>query len=272
MRMISYAQNGEDVLLDRVFHDVDRGFYVDVGANDPVFDSVTKHFYDRGWRGVNIEPQPKLHRRLVEDRPRDINLHLGVSDREGTLTFHEAPSADGWSTFSELQAKNLRERNITVIERPVPVTTLARVCEQYVDQPIDFLKIDAESFESQVIGGADWSRWRPRVVLIETNGWEQWEPMLLTRDYLYAVFDGVNRFYVRAEDRHLLPRLAAPVNVADDAMPYPLYRYIEDLKDRAEELNALSRPTRALVRRWCRFERGLVRLASRLGTSNRRAG
>src|SRR4051812_41620263 len=98
MKFLSYAQNAEDVLLRRAFPH-DDGFYIDAGANDPTFHSVTKALYDLGWSGVNIEPIPELHRRLGVDRPRDVNLWSGVSDQQGELTFFECPTRDGWSTF-----------------------------------------------------------------------------------------------------------------------------------------------------------------------------
>ena len=87
--MISYAQNFEDVVLDRVFHQVERGRYIDVGGYDPVIDSVTKHFYDKGWSGVNIEPVARFHRKFVEQRTRDTNLNVAVGTAVGSVTFHE---------------------------------------------------------------------------------------------------------------------------------------------------------------------------------------
>src|SRR5262249_31332093 len=106
MSMVSYAQNAEDVLLNRLFPD-GVGFYIDVGAHDPVHLSVTKHFYDRGWSGINLEPEPVGFAKLCDQRPRDINLNVGVSDHDGAMTFYEAPGATGWSTFSLAQARNL---------------------------------------------------------------------------------------------------------------------------------------------------------------------
>ena len=105
MAMISYAQNREDVLLERVFADVENGFYIDVGAADPVLQSVTKHFYDRGWRGINVEPLPACFHRLQVTRPRDINLNMGLSACRGEMTFYELPSCPGWSTFSSSRAQ-----------------------------------------------------------------------------------------------------------------------------------------------------------------------
>jgi len=199
MTMISYAQNGEDVLLDRLFPH-GPGFYIDVGAHDPVHLSVTKHFYDRGWSESISTRNRWRFARLRDQRPRDINLNVGVSDREGTMTFYEAPGATGWSTFSRAQADQLRARGLEVIERTVPVITLANLCDRYVNRPIDFLKIDAESHEAEVIRGGDWRRWRPRVVLVESAERPAWETDLLEAEYLFAIFDGINRFYVRSEN------------------------------------------------------------------------
>ncbi|MBX6315076.1 MAG: FkbM family methyltransferase [Isosphaeraceae bacterium] len=263
MRMISYAQNYEDVLLDRLFP-TGSGFYIDVGANDPVHQSVTKHFYDRGWHGLNIEPEPGAFRRLCAERRRDINLNLGISNREGNLTFFEASAASGWSTFSPAQAENLRRRGLEVIERSVPVSTLASLCERYVPRglSIDFLKIDAESHEREVIEGADWTRWRPRVVLIEANGSEEWEPLMLRADYRLALFDGINRFYLRAEDAHLLPRLGIPANFTDDFIPYEYYQRIEALRTRLALYEDLG-PSALGVARWLqRTSARFPRLAS----------
>lgn len=231
--MISYAQNREDVLLDRLFPGPEPGFYIDVGANDPVQHSVTKHFYDRGWRGINVEPHPACFERLCRERPRDVNLNVGLSDRVATLTFFEARDASGWSTFSTAQAANLRKQGMALREHPIPVMTLAALCEEYVEpsRSIDFLKVDAESFEREVLLGADWRRWRPRAVLVEENGSETWEVILLGADYLLAAIDGVNRYYLRMEDRDLLPRLAKPANVTDAFVPYESVRELEALQD-----------------------------------------
>jgi FkbM family methyltransferase len=230
MAMISYAQNHEDVLLRRVLADNDDGFYVDVGANDPVRDSVTKHFYDRRWRGINIEPQSGHYGRLCSHRPEDVNLNVGLSDRETALDLWECVSNDALSTFSPTLAGIWRENGLTFVKRRVPVMTLARVCDEFVDRPIDFLKIDVEGHEREVIEGGDWSRWRPRVVLVEATEPERWEPRILAADYLFAAFDGLNQYYVRAEDSPLIARFRAPVCLLDDFIPYEHQRIVEELR------------------------------------------
>ena len=243
--MTSYAQNREDVLLDRLFPRGLKGFYVDVGANDPVVHSVTKHFYDLGWRGVNIEPSFAGFQRLQEARPRDVNLNLGLSDREDTLTFYEfPPGLSGVSTFSAEQAAWHLEQGHAAQERVVPVTTLAKICADHVDGEIDFLSIDVEGYEREVIEGGDWSRWRPRVVVVEatqpmtTNPThQQWEHILLSADYAFANFDGLNRYYVRREDAHLADGLATPANVSDHFVPFEHTKPLEDLRWGYDMLN-----------------------------------
>ena len=231
MTMISYAQNGEDVLLRRVFPDHYQGFYVDAGANDPIYHSVTKHFYEHGWQGVNVEPLPSMHARLTADRPRDVTLHAGLADREGILTFHESESIHGWSTFNPVLAADYKARGHVLIERNVPVTTLAKICEAHSPGQIDFLKIDVEGFEPNVLRGGDWTRHRPRVVLIENSWPESWEQLILTADYLFAACDGINRYYVRAEESALLEAFRYPVNVSDDYIPYGYHHHINELRE-----------------------------------------
>lgn len=219
MTMISYAQNYEDVLLGRLFTGADDGFYIDVGASDPVHHSVTRHFYDRGWRGINIEPIPEMYHALCEHRPRDVNLNLAVSDRDGLLTFYQAPGVFSWSASKDLLVEAFGATREELVAREILVSTLARVCERHADGPIDFLKIDAEGHEAEVIRGADWDRWRPRAVVVE-GAHRPWEPTLLLAHYHHAAFDGINHYYLRDEDRELIPRLASPVNVTDDFLYY----------------------------------------------------
>jgi FkbM family methyltransferase len=230
-RQVSYAQNFEDILLARAFPGP-SGFYIDVGANHPVFHSVTKRFYDLGWRGINVEPNPRLFRALAAQRPRDVNLNAGLSDADGALTFYEVlDHRHGWSTFHPDAAAAYRRQGVQVAERPVPVTTLASICDRHAppDAAIDFLKIDAEAFELQVLRGNDWSRWRPRVVLVEgalPGPVAEWEPVLLGNGYRFAAFDGINRYYLRGEDHALAPAFAAPVNALDNAVSHEILRLV----------------------------------------------
>ena len=97
-RFVSYAQNFEDVILWRALKHVDRGFYVDCGAYHPTRQSVTKTFYDRGWRGINIEPIPSLLQEFVVQRPLDDNLAIAISDGSDGAEFYEI-AGTGLSTL-----------------------------------------------------------------------------------------------------------------------------------------------------------------------------
>ncbi len=224
--MISFAQNREDVLIDRVFRKP-TGFYIDVGAWHPVVKSVTKYFSLAGWRGINIEPEARFFAELVRDRPNDINLPCAVGRTRGTATFHIFPSP-AMSTMSAAQLA-LLDPAIRIGEQriQVEVRTLAEICAELVTGEIDFLKIDAEGAEGDIIAGADWQRFRPRLVVVEaTKPWSSelncgdWEPGLLSQDYLFQHFDGINRYYLRREDESLAEQLSVPVNTLDFYVPF----------------------------------------------------
>jgi FkbM family methyltransferase len=242
----SYAQNREDVLIARALP-ARTGFYIDVGAADPLEHSVTKYFYDLGWSGLNIEPQPGFVERLTADRPRDRTLAMVLSDQPGSLVVHAAPTHPGWATTDASVAATMREHGIALFPYEVPARTLADICAEYAPNQIDFLKIDVEGAEQKVLAGGDFTRWRPRIVLIEATeqgsprpNHESWEPLILENDYLYATFDGLNRYYVRQEDAHLVPILQVPVNVFDDWYPYEYVRKIVDLEAAVAEERRLS--------------------------------
>ena len=261
-KTISYAQNHEDILLARVFPDR-QGMYIDVGANHPVFHSVTKLFSDRGWTGINVEPSPPVFDRLKLDRPHDINLNVGVGEEVAALPFFESSDYHGWSTFRPELAEHYRKIGVTINERSVPVTTLARICAEHVgDRTIDFLKVDAEGFEHQVLLGADFRIWRPRVLLVENAWTEAWEPLVLKANYLFAAFDGLNRFYVRREDEALLGPLKSTVNVLDNFVPYEYVRLIDQLGEQAAAkrsfLDAMRRDGRRIARRLRKVARRLA--------------
>lgn len=219
--MISYAQNGEDVVLARLFAGRGTGRYVDVGAGDPVNDSVTKHFYDLGWRGINIEPIPSAAAALRKARPGDVTLQVALGAHSGSIELHLVTDREGWSTTDRELARSYRAE-LAVEPIHVEQRTLADVLAEY-EGPVEFLKIDVEGAEAAVIQGADWVTHRPRVVVVEatepgspTPAHESWEPLLVAAGYRCALFDGLNRFYVEESDTEALRVLASPANVFDD--------------------------------------------------------
>lgn len=249
MTFISYAQNAEDVVLARAFAPGHVGFYVDIGASDPVVDSVTKHFYDHGWCGINVEPASLVASELRAARPRDLTLELAIGGESGHRLFYELPrEMTGCSTFSESLAEGYRREGYKMISHEIPVTTLAQLCEEHTaERLIDFLKVDVEGAEPEVLAGADFSRFRPRIVLVEATvpgtpvaAYETWEGALLGAGYHFVLFDGLNRFYVREEDAALVASLSAPANVFDDYLPYRCATWRSDLEQAGLNASALE--------------------------------
>ena len=210
-----YAQFYEDYILGYVFKDQKSGFYVDVGANDPDDSSVTKYFYLAGWRGINIEPIPELVEKLNKSRPEDANKGVAISDRPGELTFYKGVKASGLSTLSAKIAASHRARGFEFTTIKIPVTTLTAVLDEHAkDKPeITFLNVDVEGFEKQVFSSIDFTRYRPRVIMAESTApltevatHQVWESILIDNGYIFAMDDGLNRYYVHGSQESLLPK------------------------------------------------------------------
>jgi FkbM family methyltransferase len=220
--LLSYTPNYEDVLLRRCFRNVERGFYVDIGAHHPTNASVTRWFYDQGWSGINIEPGEGIEA-LRNERSRDVNLEIAVADFEGEATFWVHTGNAGTSTLSESVPDVVSMKAGEIQPRTVRVTTLPTILDKYANgQHIHFLKIDAEGAEEAIVRTSDWKRHRPEVVLIEstepytnTRRKEPWQDRLQESGYRMAYFDGVNDFWVREESSGLVDVFAVPVNVLD---------------------------------------------------------
>lgn len=235
MSFISYAQNGEDVMLMRALGHIERGFYIDVGANHPADDSVTKAFYDRGWRGLNIEPLSEHITQLRAERLRDINLQLAVGPCAGEITLYNTP-VRGLATASAEVAERHASQGLATIASVVPMRPLTDICAEYAHgQDIHFLKIDVEGFESDVLKGMDFQRFRPWIVLVEAtlpNSQQinaDWEPMIVGAGYRWVYFDGLNRYYLADEHADLTGAFNAPPNVFDDYIPAEQHRLAQEL-------------------------------------------
>jgi len=218
---ISYAQNYEDVMLWRALKRVENGFYIDVGANDPVADSVTKAFYDRGWRGINIEPLPSHCDDLRAARPRDITLCCAAGEAAGEIEIYDC-EVRGWASGDKTVAERHARQGHQGTWRRVPMRTLADICHEYVTGPIHFLKIDVEGMEKQVIDGADLKNFRPWIVVAEVasisaieKAHAPWDESLQTQGYRFAYCDGLNRFYVAEEQQDIMGSFRYPPNVTD---------------------------------------------------------
>jgi FkbM family methyltransferase len=226
--MTCYAQNFEDVMIRRALQEIQGGFYIDIGAFDSAADSVTRWFYDNGWRGVNVEPSPALYDKLVRERPEDENLRCAVASHAGRLLLNVVGET-GLSTTSDTHAAAASAAGYAVTARvEVPACTLDEILDRYGGKrTIDFLKIDAEGSEAEILNASRFSAGLPRLVIVEAvqllthqPAWEAWEPGLLGRGYHFAWFDGLNRFYVRDEDRWRLQFFGIPPCVLDNFTPH----------------------------------------------------
>jgi FkbM family methyltransferase len=212
---LSYAQRFEDFHLWRALGDVGQGFYVDIGGGHPVFDNVSFAFYLSGWRGIVVEPNPSLAALTRAVRPRD-QLFEGLSGAsKGEATLYLQREFHGLSTtvaHHAAAAEKEVKRDAEAIT--LPMTTLAALCEQHASTSFEFLKVDVEGAEAEVLRGADFTRFRPKIVIVEAieplslkPSFAEWEPILSRHGYTYVWDDELNRYYVAEEARGLAARL-----------------------------------------------------------------
>lgn len=166
----SFSQEGEDLLVQYILNGRENGFYVDVGAHHPLRFSNTHSFYLRGWRGINIDARPGGMDIFDLYRPRDINLELGIADREDTMTYYvfNDPALNGFSA----DLSNLREEAspYRIIDRKeIRTYPLATVLDRHLPPgtSIDFMSVDVEGLDYEVLVSNNWARYRPEVLIVE---------------------------------------------------------------------------------------------------------
>ena len=224
--LVSYAQNGEDVVLARALLPwKNKGFWVDCGAGHPKYDSVTKLFSQFGWTGINIEPLDDEFTLLKQDRPKDENIQCLLGVQEGIGFIYGGPAENRGSSTTDplLVDRYAKEFGQTFKKFEVPVRRLDAILREKARPTIDFLKIDVEGAEEAVLRGINLKEFHPRILIIEATRpnstdlcYDTWEPLVLDSGYLFAFFDGLNRYYVNKNDKELLAPLAIPANTLDD--------------------------------------------------------
>jgi len=166
----SYSQEGEDIILQRIFGYKNEGFYIDVGAHHPFRFSNTYLFYLKGWRGINIDATPGSMKLFNKFRIRDINLEVGIGEKEDVLNYYIF-NEPALNTFDENLAKKRDGQNgyYIVKKLPVKVYPLSKILEEYLpeEKTIDFLTIDVEGKDFEVLKSNNWYKYRPNVVLVE---------------------------------------------------------------------------------------------------------
>jgi FkbM family methyltransferase len=252
MSVVSYAQNFEDVILLRALRHVERGFYIDIGAQDPVHYSVTKMFYELGWRGINIEPVEHWYQRLQQDRSHDINLKLAVSDAPGALRMYEVVGT-GLSTTEQEFAQRHVSAGFEVREFDVPCATLDSICEAQGVTDVHFLKVDCEGAETAAFRGFSFAAVRPWIVVVEATEplsqeptFAAWESILLEHGYRFVYADGLNRFYLANERGELSRSFGLPPNVFDAFVPAPVAEANKKLEVALAQLQVAADVERAV--------------------------
>ena len=191
----NHSQCLEDFILYCIFYDKANGFYIDVGAFDPNYGSVTKAFYLDGWHGINIEPLPNMYHKLLKYRKRDINLNIGASDKEDSLIL----SVNG--PLSSVNKKYISAKHKTI---NIKVYPLSEICKKYVpnNREIQFCKIDVEGNEKKVLLGFDFENYRPKVFCLESvepktiiPNYKEWEYILIENGYVFGYEYKINRYY-----------------------------------------------------------------------------
>lgn len=222
MGIVSYAQNFEDVILWRALHDVSPGFYIDIGAQHPVVDSVSKAFYEQGWRGIHVEPTT-LHANLLRaDRPDETVVQAIIADQAGAMKFYEIEGTGLSTARQDIADEHRAKLSYPVRETLVTAITLSDLLKLAPQDDIHWLKVDVEGFERQVFSGWMPSPRRPWIIAVEstypttpTDTSAEWESLVLDKGYRLVYCDGLNRFYLHHDHAELESRFAYPPNVFD---------------------------------------------------------
>lgn len=221
MSFVSYADNFEDVILRRALRGIERGFYIDIGAQDPVIHSVSLAFYEAGWRGLHVEPVEAYARALRLARPDEEVVEAAIGPAANAMPFFQIPDTGLSTGVRAIAERHIArgDRSDTITVRCIP---LRDILDRHAGRAIHWLKIDVEGMERAVIESWLPSRVRPWIVLLESTKphtqeptFAEWEPQLIALGYEFVYFDGLNRFYVSVEHPELKPSFGPGPNIFD---------------------------------------------------------
>lgn len=207
---VSYSQSGEDLIIDFFFtaRKIDKPSYIDIGAYHPYKISNTALFYEKGSRGIIIEPNPDGFEKFTKYRPEDTNLNIGIGNEESVLAYYSMNSPT-LNTFSEEEAKRYEEKGSARIEKviDVQVKTLTYVLEQYNKSVFpDFLSLDVEGWDYQILESLKQFQTTPKLVCVETYSYtegyiykERFDNLMKELGYTIYGTTTINTIYVKNE-------------------------------------------------------------------------
>lgn len=246
MVFTSYAQNFEDVMLWRALKHVERGTYIDIGAWDPSFHSVSKAFYQQGWRGISVEPNPRLADAWRRERPDELLLQAVVSENTENVTFYEvvqnigtSVASTGMSTMRRDLAEEHRRNGFDFLIHDIPSVTFDHVLERIASDEIHWLKIDVEGCELSTLKSWSKSPRRPWIIVVESidpvtrkDNYEEWEHLIFSKGYSFAYFDGLNRYYISENNEELKKHFSHGLCLWDDVKIHESIWFMDDVVQR----------------------------------------
>ena len=208
----SYSQSGEDIIVMNIFSQLKnyRKTFIDVGAHHPIFLNNTNLLYKNGWHGINIEPNPNMYKYFLKYRKKDINLNIGILDKQSEIIFYEM-SPPTMSTFSKHEAEKLYGENgyLIVSTKNVQVDTIENVVNRYCQGECPaFMSLDVEGFENKILESINFKEMSPIVICAETisfstkgHGVKEYELIKLITDKGYFVYADtyINTIFVNSE-------------------------------------------------------------------------
>jgi FkbM family methyltransferase len=205
----SYSQTGEDIIAAFYLSSVRKGFYVDVGSNDPKYLNNTYLFYKMGWSGICVEPNRDRCRLIRTLRPRDCVIQAGIGKEIGTAMFYQF-DPDTISTFSAAEAAEFEKLGHHLEKQlQVPIQPLSHIIEKNSkNRDIDLLSVDTEGFDMEVLQSNDWEKFRPKIVIVEIAEYrkdrlirtdKQFDDFFASKQYVKLADTYINGIYISEE-------------------------------------------------------------------------
>ena len=190
-----YAEFAEDIMVNRIFKNYNAGIYVDIGAYHPQKGSLTHSLYKKGWRGINIDISKTSIDLFNIARPKDLNINSAISNFNGETFYYENSPIN--------QQNSLIMDNENQKKVKINCNTLNYVLEKNNIIKVDYINIDTEGTELQILHGIDFKKYKPLLFTIEENSFNLNDPSKLKKisfmqknNYELINIIGVTMFFV----------------------------------------------------------------------------